>query len=547
MAVAIYECARYPSAMASSEELKLLYQKGLQAEQSGQRAEAIMLYERVLQHEPFVLGLYPRLLTLKGLSATGDYATNWQLFEQVLLPALTRAAQHGITEQVLELEMFAYSTIAKQTETEANYYALFKAMEPHLELAGHKLNAALGALPARPPNLSNPRVGFFFHNATLLAHTEVILSTLKGLRAIDEGFTPVIYVLVSNNNPTSAEFNQAFASLGFDVYFITDHIPPANRTITNNFVALRHLMLQHQVDALVWVSLPCYLAFAAAAHIAPVLIWWSMRFPLQCFNHLDGRIGGGGLFDETRVVDGQLWRSIFLAYDNLTDPSQKPKADAIRAHYPDKFILGSIARTEKFMDDGFIQALATILKRNPDAVFLWTGREAYAPFVAALQREGITDQCHFIGWVDAKLYVQVFDLYIDSFPSGSGLTAMNAMAAGVPVVSTRNYLSNLGCLAYPAYHGLEGTLQDQQAIRSIFTDPASGKQTLNCAETTQDYIAMAQHLIDDAAYRKATGLSQQRFVADYLSSQPKLAARISKHIRDIIANPESRHATPSAD
>jgi len=520
--------------MASPQELQSLFAHAMQAEKNGQTQQAIATYQTLLAQQPAILGIYPRLLPLMGLSVHSSEQTNWQLFDTHLLPAMKWAAEHGVTEQVLELEMLAYSTIAKQTETEANYYRLFKAMEPHLELAGAKLKAAMPALPERTPNLEHPRIGFFFHNASLLAHTEVILSTLKGLPHIQNGFTPVIYVQVTNSNAISQAFAKAFSDLGIEIYFIPDHIPPANRNLTATFIALRHLMFQQQVDALVWVSLPCYLAFASAAGITPCLIWWSMRFPLQCFNHLDGRIGGGGLFEDTRVVDGQLWRSIFLAYDNLTDLSLRPQADAIRSQYAGKLILGSIARSEKYMDEAFIGSLAAILKRNPDCVFLWTGRDAYPPFVNALQAHGIAQQCHFIGWVDPKLYALVFDLYLDSFPSGSGLTAMNAMAAAVPVVSTRNYLSNLGCLAYPAYHRLEGTAEEQGAVRNIFTDPQSGRQTLQCAESAEEYVDMAQQLIEDPHYRHITGKSQQKFVEAYLSSQPKLAARIAHHLRSIL-------------
>lgn len=520
--------------MASPQEIQSLAAQAVQAEKVGRTSDAVSLYQSLLTMQPGMIGIYPRLMPLLGLSVHSDTEKNWQLFESHLLPAIAKSAQLGITEQVLELEMLAYSTIAKQTETEANYYRLFKAMEPHLELAGEKLKAAMPPLPARAPNLQQPRVGFFFHNASLLAHTEVILSALKGLPHIQNGFTPIIYVQVSNNSAISQAFAKAFTDLGIEVYFIPDHIPPANRNLTASFIALRHLMFQHTVDALVWVSLPCYLAFASASAITPCMIWWSMRFPLQCFNYLSGRMGGGGLFEDTRVVDGQMWRSIFLAYDNLVDETLRPQASAIRAQYSGKLILGSIARSEKFMDTDFIRALSTILKRNPNAVFLWTGRDAYAPFVAALEKEDIAAQCHFIGWVDPKLYALVFDLYIDSFPSGSGLTAMNAMAASVPVVSTRNYLSNLGCLAYPAYHRLEGTREEQDAVRSMFTDPASGKQTLQCAESADDYIEMAQQLIDDASYRRATGLSQKRFVEEYLSNQTKLAARIAHHLRSMI-------------
>ncbi len=175
------------------------------------------------------------------------------------------------------------------------------------------------------------------------------------------------------------------------------------------------------------------------------------------------------------------------------------------------------------------------MSANPNAVFLWTSREkTHAPFAAELKRLGIEARCYCIGWVDSKLYAQVFDVYLDSFPSGSGLTAVHAMAAGMPIVSLQGEISMLGHFASPVMGGLEGTLQQQGEMRALFTADKTGESYLTCAASKEEYVAMAQKLIEDMDFRREAGTVQRQFVNIYLTDRKKLALRINKHFLDII-------------
>ena len=97
--------------------------------------------------------------------------------------------------------------------------------------------------------------------------------------------------------------------------------------------------------------------------------------------------------------------------------------------------------------DAFVEALLPIMHENPDVVGLVMGRatEKYAEFEKGLkervQAEGLADRILFLPEVpvgDMADFYRVLDLYVAPQRwEGFGLTPIEAMACGVPVVATR--------------------------------------------------------------------------------------------------------------
>ena len=91
----------------------------------------------------------------------------------------------------------------------------------------------------------------------------------------------------------------------------------------------------------------------------------------------------------------------------------------------------------------FLDAAAQIARRNPDVNFLIIGRGQDA-YVESVRRHavslGIADAVHFLGWrADVPALLCKCDvLVIASEQEPFGLTAVEAMALGVPVVATRS-------------------------------------------------------------------------------------------------------------
>src|SRR6185436_14508130 len=98
-------------------------------------------------------------------------------------------------------------------------------------------------------------------------------------------------------------------------------------------------------------------------------------------------------------------------------PEKAPAAREVRASLGARGpVYGSFGREEKLNSPAFLDAVVAILRRVPGAVFLWTGRVQHPEIQKRFEAAGVAARCRFIGWVDTKLYAQVIDVFLDSFP-----------------------------------------------------------------------------------------------------------------------------------
>ena len=504
-----------------------------QAEATGNIAEAIKAYKALIQHFPNMEMPYNKYLQLRQFHANAPLEHNASVFEKEALPLLLHCLQNGHIAPALDIETIIYGSYIKQVESEDHYHENFAKWTPAMEAAGQQILAQLP--PLTPPEYTHNgavKLGFFFHTSVILAHTEVILGWLRGMRDLEhQRITPIIYVLMSPGNKPLPAFNAAFAGLA-EVHYLYDYTQTGKHSVLHRLVALRQLVHTHGTHALLWVSAPSLLGFASAMRVAPVQIWWAMRFHPDVFSHIDGYMGGGSLFSKFRELKGRQWRSVFVAYNNLTLDCEQ-EATFIRAKYAGKTILGIVARTEKLMEAEHLDVIARILHTHPECVYLWTGREDAPLMRAELKARGIENQCDFIGWIEPRLYARVFDIFLDSFPSGGGLTSIQAMAAGTPVVGMNNYLSMLANFALPSYERREGTQQQQDDIQALFTGD-DGCSLMSCANTADTYIAWASTLINNTTMRKAVGAAQQKFTHRYLCNAARMAEHLNNHVIEIV-------------
>jgi predicted O-linked N-acetylglucosamine transferase (SPINDLY family) len=303
-------------------------------------------------------------------------------------------------------------------------------------------------------------------------------------------------------------------------------------------LALRERVSAAQISAVVWVSIAIHMAFAFSMRVAPVQIWWAMKYHSLELPEIDGYLTNQSA-GSTKLVEGKLWRSAPLASEDWYRPQLAGQAIEVRAGYPQHALLfGCIGREEKINSAPFLAAVATILEACPNAGFLWTGRERSPAVQSALERAGVAERCHFIGWVDTKLYAQVLDIFLDSFPFPCGFTLYEAMAAGKPVViygSAEAAETGIYGLLGPLLSGAVGTPQEGQAANKIF---ANGK-LFHCAHNQQHYIELALKLASDPSARRAAGDANRSFVREFLSDRAAMARAVGRHLVELVQNKRS--------
>lgn len=469
-------------------------------------------------------------LTFLGFKSSEPIERRAPLFEHVVLPLLQRMAQSGAAEPSLALEQIVYNDHIKALERPTHHRDIFAAIAEPMRNLGSAQAMRLPALTA-PAAAGRPRIAFLLHNGHRLAHVEVLLYFLSGLaQCRDRPIDPVIYLF------TDAGYLELAAScqkLGVET-MVSDL--PATAPLTARFERCRRQLAEAGASAAVFVSVPLHLEYLSAFKLAPVSIWWSMKFPLSNFPLLDGRVFYRLLFPGQVRIDGRIWHGGPLGLE--TPPAPNPDDVArIRAKYAGGPILGTVAREEKIREPAYLDAVVRIMQAHPAASYLWTGRQALAEITDYFAAHGIADRCHFVGWVDPAIYCRVFDVFLETFPltglmSGWAMEAGKAVATAGPLGWLGTYFSALDDGSVPC------DPDDRAQLDAVFADVVD---RLPCiwARDADELVALVTVLLGDDAlrrdYRACCQRFMQRFLADSAGSaliQARFFAKIVKDTAD---------------
>ena len=460
------------------------------------------------------------------------------LLRKIGLKVLERAAEnldHDLLDASWFIEGLISSHYVRTGEGVERYGRIVGAMSPLLYRIGKSARSGVTKEPFNRIVVSRQeplRIGFVVHHPARLAHVDNLLTLLRGLVANGTVATiPFVYV-PSTENPIPG-FIEAFAELATQVRFPNGSVHPA--------VWLRHVVSLDHVSALVFVSSVEYLAFCSGYRVAPVMIYWAMKYHQFESQGVDGYLTAGNFFDRFRMIDGRRWRSTRMALPELRDPGAAADAHTLRERAgvgPGHVLFACIGRELKMMNPDYIDAIGRILESCPGSKFMWTGRGAQISDVKAFMiQRGIIDRCTFIGWLpNTKVAALAMDVYLDSFPFASGHTGYEAMAAGKPIVVLKTpeaMETSTATSLVPAIDGQIGSPADQADVRRIFTAD-NGQSLLPYVDTVEDYVAWGIRLATDPALRTSVGGACRAFVDRYARDEIVCAETTITHIREIV-------------
>ena len=502
-------------------------------------------------------GIRKRLASITEMVLNGSAAKAWVLlvgrtfftsawplpfvdaiFDDVVLPILGRAAQR-LDRPLLDCARFLDEKIAveyvKQSESLARYERISMAAGPVLAGIGAAARGVLGVTAAEtdPGPDQSLRVGFVLNTDARLAHAEVLVTFLRGLKTLTPTpIAPTVYV---------SEAGDGQSPLAHEVQALGAKYVQRPDDTGHPMAWLRDMAVRDGVSAMVFVSIKAYLAFAAGFRVAPVVVWWSMKYQVQWVPEIDSYLTVGDFFQEWRMVRGKMWRACRAAYPPLVDDNPTVTRSAFRARFgltEHDVVLACIGREEKMLDPAYLDAVAAIMTACPETRFIWTGRPVRSAEVAAeLEQRGIAGRCRHLGWLDdTKAAARALDIFVDSFPFASGFTALEAMAAGKPVVVLRTpeaMESSSATSLVAAYDGLTGRPDEQAEVRRLYTD-SDGRSLLPYVATIPEYIALAVRMSRDAAYRDRVGAAGRAYAERFARDERTFAATTCRHLIDIV-------------
>jgi len=478
-------------------------------------------------------------LALSLLAFAPDSPEEWSqaVFEQLVLPWMDAAGAAGNFEVAFYLETLAYNVHVKRRESQEWFKQT--AGRWMMPLAAHARAARGRFVPPHTHWKPEPtrRIAFFIHNATLLAHIQVLAETLEGVKQVGApGYEFTVFALGGRN----ATLEARLAACGVRLRHLDEGgVQPIHARLQR----LQHILRDENFIACIWVSAVTLMAPAFAFRIAPLQVWWAMKYHACEVPEIDARLALENVVLRKRL-EGHDWLTIGNASSRWIEPGREAEARALRADYPaDRVVAACVGREEKLDSPDFLRAISTLLKRHPELLFLWTGRARRESIQSHFEREGVADRAVFVGWVDTKLYAQAVDLFLDSFPFPCGFSLKEAMAAGKAGVMFRSPESLEtgvpGSLS-PAKAGDEAVpAAAREVLREIFTDARDFDLYL-CAETPDEYVELASRAISDASHRARAGAANRAYMERFCSSPEAEAAKLIDHFDALCATVPTR-------
>ncbi len=427
-------------------------------------------------------------------------------------------------EKLFALLAAIYMNFVKKIETEEHTRACFQSWVPAVTAYARKFQSRELPVPLWRPTAERPwRAAFLLQNASVLGHTEAMLEVLshrpRGMPWADQ---PVVYVLEGN----LPALNKLVEKTGARII----NMQGEAAQYTQRLELLRQFIARDGVSHLVWVSAPSTSEFCLAMRLAPAQIFWTLKFHCYRIPEVDGYVTYGAWSEERRIEHGEEWQVVPFMVSKALPAVDAARVAEARAKFAQHDVLfGTLARTEKINAAPFLDAVVRVLRENPRAGYLWTGRERHGGIQLHFEEAGVAERCHFIGWVETPLYARVLDVFLESFPFGCGLTGMQALEAGTAFLSYAAPVTQYGM------HFMRPLVENGAAAATIraLLDPGAAPAPLLYPANADEYVALAGRLARDPEFRRAAGLAGQDYYRRYLTDARRMADRFFAVLADV--------------
>lgn len=326
----------------------------------------------------------------------------------------------GYADVGLALEIFWYQKLVNKIESDGHYAACFRHHARSLFSAGRSMSP--GKVLTGDPDC----IAFVALNSVLLGHTEVMLLVMEDWKRR----YPTLRILFIGLTPCQDILAQRLAAIGIEAITPVEKLSPFGCASW-----LRSRLAMENAGIAIWLSIPICATFLFGYRIAKRQVFWSLKFHAV---HLgDDVVHIGMTKQRTGIVSihGKPWHAFQPPMAVAINERDATTRASLRGIFDNKFLFATLAREEKFNSPRFAQVVAKILKRCPGSQFLFTGKAISNVLEKALAQHNVRNQAIFIGWVDTELYANLIDCFLETFPFGCGVTGMQALSHGTPIVS----------------------------------------------------------------------------------------------------------------
>lgn len=486
-------------------------------------------------------------LGMAGLTIESPESWKHACTANMALPAIEEALDRHDYLLADKISHFFWVATALQPHTREQWARCMAKLNPLFVAAGERERAALP--PLLPPGGEGERlVVALIVDTSIVGSGLIAMETIVTEFAMAQGreFAPVVYCL-SATAPSLREIclRHAIPLVGMDEQRSR---PFAEDDLRGRLLDLRVKARQDGVAvAFYFSSFEWLVSLMSSIGLAPVQLFDAPTFHTLDVPRIDAYFMHAALVRGWKMVDGRAWRTV---PPSLINNFPKGAADqegqfnqmvaAARAAILDgkfRIILGSISRPVK-IDGALLDAVARILKKHPQAVFLWFGKGDVPPVAVSIliEARGIAAQCKYMGWVNTLVFAKVIDIHLDPFNQPAGTTMFETFFAGRAYVLKRSPESdNIGMAPHlRQVRDSSETDIELAAAREIFRHPATGESLIMLADTADEYVEMVDRLIRDDSFRVLVGNAASRFMEQYWSVNGRVGRAYREHIAEIV-------------
>ena len=380
------------------------------------------------------------------------FATNqgFKFFEDfkemyyVLKPLYLKAMELDQDELVMSLYyplQFSWNGVVQTQEEHKTFND-----EVELALESYVKNTLIDKYKLKPnnrkikPNQKKIKVAILIHRVLNLSVNNIMVSLLEAIKANpDKQYEFIIYDLnLMEMLGSDRRKVEELKELGFkyvDLHYRFYDNGYAFYSIIDKTLKTRELLIKDKIDILIGYHNRAEYNFLFTSRTAPKQIYWSHGNHEYDLDNLDKKITHCGLENRTDFD----WFGIPMK-ENIYSPAvDMSKVRDVREKYPkNSFILGTIGRLIKIDDDEYLQAVASIMKENPQTIYLACGGGEKEPIQKKVKHLGIADRFFFVGHIDAHIYNYVIDLWLEPFNLSNGESLNEYMHKNRPYITLWN-------------------------------------------------------------------------------------------------------------
>lgn len=339
------------------------------------------------------------------------------------------------------------------------------------------------------------RVAFLQERLINYSIFKVLFSLLKNLSTYSNNKFEFVVLDLSFTELGGSEalIQDEIKKLGYEVVDCHKLIMNNNSSIypvSEKSLVLRQFIIDNEFDILIGMHSRPEFNFLFTTRTCPIQIYWSHGNFAYNLDNIDKKMCH---YKEQNQTEEYQTFSIQMDEAFLNPFVEKEKIYAIKGALPQgSIVLGTIGRLSKVNSKEYLDTVVTIMKQNPETVFLMCGGGNSVPIKQYLEDKGVLERVYFPGQINPHIYGHVIDIFLDSWPHRNGTSIDEIQAKARTFVSHGEYL----------------TKQDSTYWKDALADIGI-KKNYAIAKDTKEYIEHVNDLIKDPELRLKLGKCYQ--------------------------------------